>query len=513
MEFSVFLEDCVVIEHIIFSRRESCHGGGVAGDDDFIGTFDFRHAPDDFTREVVTVGDEHSGKVVAGETGPDGVIVSVHHIGASVGEVGQGFGSCGGALADVFELSEVVTEGDDDSLISGAAGEIGGSVEFGCDGDHLDVVSGALEHIEQPLGVTVADEVGVVASDGAGLIGDEGTFEVDSGDLAHEAVFLGGVPDDGDIALIERKIAGNESGQEDFGSAFEYGIGGLHEAVVIEFEGGKIHSDETVDLQVDVFAFHNRKPLYSAVFEQGSRCLIEEGVAVGVGAQDGSGAGVGQRTLDSTFDRLGFALVRNGVDDGFALEDLLDSHGDSLFGNVIEGREPALSELLFAAGFVESDDKISLFGLEVGGGIVEGDVAVLTDSDEGDVDGELGDAFAELFADFLGIGIASVDRSEGHRGDRKLIDETLSQVLTESGGVILGQTDVLVEVEEIDLAPVDVFLILEAAEHFKLAGSGGDDDVGSSLLGEGFADVLCSAGSGGGSEGVFVGINVDFIHF
>ena len=49
-------------------------------------------------------------------------------------------------------------------------------------------------------------------------------------------------------------------------------------------------------------------------------------------------------------------------------------------------REPALAELLPAAGVVELDHEVRLLGLEVGRRVVEGEVAVLADAHEGHVD-------------------------------------------------------------------------------------------------------------------------------
>ena len=54
--------------------------------------------------------------------------------------------------------------------------------------------------------------------------------------------------------------------------------------------------------------------------------------------------------------------------------------------HVLEGRKPAFADLLAAAGLVERDDEVGLGGLEVGRRIVERQVRVLADADEGDVD-------------------------------------------------------------------------------------------------------------------------------
>jgi hypothetical protein len=58
-----------------------------------------------------------------------------------------------------------------------------------------------------------------------------------------------------------------------------------------------------------------------------------------------------------------------------------------LFGNVVEGGKPAFVELLAAAGIVESNDGVGLPCVEIGGRIVESEMAVFSDAHEGDIDG------------------------------------------------------------------------------------------------------------------------------
>ena len=65
----------------------------------------------------------------------------------------------------------------------------------------------------------------------------------------------------------------------------------------------------------------------------------------------------------------------------------MDRHGDRLAGHVVFGGEPALVNLLRLAGVAEIDDDVRLGGIKVGRGIVEGDVGVLPDADQAQIDG------------------------------------------------------------------------------------------------------------------------------
>lgn len=138
--------------------------------------------------------------------------------------------------------------------------------------------------------------------------------------------------------------------------------------------------------------------LTGAASQQRCRGRVEAQRTLLVALQDRGGDVGGDFAFDGVADGFGFAGVGDGADDGGALHDLADAHGDGLAGHVVEGGEPAFAQLLAAAGVVELDDEVGFFGLEVGGRVVEGEVAVFADADEGDVDGvsaeDVGDAGA-----------------------------------------------------------------------------------------------------------------------
>src|SRR5207245_7917523 len=91
--------------------------------------------------------------------------------------------------------------------------------------------------------------------------------------------------------------------------------------------------------------------------------------------------------------------------------------------------EPALADLLPPARFVQGHDEVRGVGLEIGGRIVEGEVAVLADADERDVDRR----GCELASDLAGDARRVVLAVEPMRArDAGLADQPLEQVLAEA---------------------------------------------------------------------------------
>ncbi len=214
-------------------------------------------------------------------------------------------------------------------------------------------------------------------------------------------------------------------------------------------------------------------------------------------ADDGCGVHRRHVALEGDFHRVGLARVGNGVDDAAALHDHAGAHGDGLLGDVVEGREPAFAELLFAADFVEVDDEVRLFCVEVARRVVEGDMAVFTDADEADVDDFVEQVFAELVDGGLEVSGVSWDEVGFLERAGELCDEAFLDVFAEAGRVRFGQADVFVEVEHRDFRPVDAWLLDELRQHVELAGARGDDDAALALFSEGLADFLCTEFGGG----------------
>src|SRR5438876_11097459 len=96
-----------------------------------------------------------------------------------------------------------------------------------------------------------------------------------------------------------------------------------------------------------------------------------------------------ERSFYAAFHRRCFALVGHRADDGARFHDLLNGHRDRLPGHIFKSGKPSFAELLFAAGVVEVDDDVRFFGLKISGRIVEGEMPILTNADESDLDRRL----------------------------------------------------------------------------------------------------------------------------
>src|SRR3972149_4754179 len=104
------------------------------------------------------------------------------------------------------------------------------------------------------------------------------------------------------------------------------------------------------------------------------------------------------RAFDRVLDSQGFACIRNSAHDGSTFHDLADAHRDSLFGHLCQTGEPAFAYLLLAAGRIQVDDDVWIFGLEVSGRIVEGQMAIFSDADAGHINAYAVDQFPQPLA-------------------------------------------------------------------------------------------------------------------
>ena len=68
--------------------------------------------------------------------------------------------------------------------------------------------------------------------------------------------------------------------------------------------------------------------------------------------------------------------------------------------------EPAFAHLLAAAGFIELDDEIRLVGIEIGGRVVEGEVCILTDAGERNINWRRLQLVSNLTDHFAGMALA-----------------------------------------------------------------------------------------------------------
>ena len=149
--------------------------------------------------------------------------------------------------------------------------------------------------------------------------------------------------------------------------------------------------------------------------------------------------------IETSLDGLSFLWSRHDSENLFRFENLIHGHGDGVPGDNVNIGEPSFADLLLAAGLIEIHDNVGLFGAEIGWRIVEGQVTVFTDSDEGDIDRGSADGSIGA-ADYFDRILLAIQKMT--RDDAGFRDEAILQELAETGGMRFGQADVFVEMED-----------------------------------------------------------------
>ena len=131
-----------------------------------------------------------------------------------------------------------------------------------------------------------------------------------------------------------------------------------------------------------------------------------------------------------------------------------------------------------------------------GRGIVEGDVGVLPDADQAQIDGFDRQGLPQPLELARKLGFAVDQR---HLFELHLVNKSALEVFAEARGMGLGQRDIFVKMEHFHPGPVDIAL-QERVKQFKLGSARGKDDARLSFLPDGFPDHLRAQLCGGGSQ-------------
>src|SRR5579859_6398698 len=125
-------------------------------------------------------------------------------------------------------------------------------------------------------------------------------------------------------------------------------------------------------------------------------------------------------TFEAGFYGLRLALVGYDGENFVGLENLARGHGEGSGRHLRNVGEPGFANLLLAAGVIEIYDDVGAVGGEISGRIVEGDVPILSNPKEGDVDGSGGEFAADLPGNCRrigGVAFEQVIRSEEHTSE------------------------------------------------------------------------------------------------
>src|SRR5204862_2902818 len=104
--------------------------------------------------------------------------------------------------------------------------------------------------------------------------------------------------------------------------------------------------------------------------------------------------------------------------------------GDGALRHFVDASEPAFPHLLAPARIVERHDQVRLFGVEISGWIVEGQVTVFADADEGDVNRACRELTPDLPAHLARIAIGLEQVEAGYPGR---LNQPFAQVFAEAG--------------------------------------------------------------------------------
>src|SRR5438477_2606779 len=155
------------------------------------------------------------------------------------------------------------------------------------------------------------------------------------------------------------------------------------------------------------------------------------------------------------------SCIRHETYNLFRLQDLPNAHRNSAFRHILKGWEPSCPQLLSPASFIQSDHNVRLFRFEISRWVIEREMAVLPDSNEGYIDGSR-DQFPSDFANHFCRVFLSMEQMVLRNA--RFPNQSLLQKLAEARWMRLGQPDVLIQVEHLHPLPID---IRQRRKHFQ----------------------------------------------
>src|SRR6202162_3330539 len=218
-------------------------------------------------------------------------------------------------------------------------------------------------------------------------------------------------------------------------------------------------------------------------------------------SQDGRGRHGTDRPIETGFDGLRLAGSGNHGENFLGLENLLHRHRDGALRNSVEILEPTFSDLLQPASLVQCHGDVRLFCIEIGGRIVERDMSIFADTQKRDIDRRSGDGIADA-ADYFGGLLTPIEQVIF--ADTCLRDQSILKKFAETRRVGHGETDIFVEVKELNSLPDDICCGGESFEKFELRRGAGADDTSATLLCDGTTDRGGCLGSRSFAQGNFV---------
>src|SRR5215469_11204064 len=189
--------------------------------------------------------------------------------------------------------------------------------------------------------------------------------------------------------------------------------------------------------------------------------VVEIDEDIRVRAQDRCRSEGADFAVKTFLDRLRFACVGNNTENFLGFENLGTGHRDGATGHLLQALEPALAQLLTPASIIEIDHQERFRGSKIGWRIVEGQVSILPDADEGDVNRSFADLSRNLGNGLLRISVAL---EEVIVDDSNFVEQALAKIFLKAGRVIARQADVFVQMKHLDIFPVHSGNLCELVE-------------------------------------------------
>ena len=201
---------------------------------------------------MVSIRNDHCGEIITSHTGPDHVFVTVDHIRATIAEVCQKFCSGFGGAFHIFQLSQLVSAGNNDTFCSNMRDKFRHSGDFGSHCQQLDITIGTIHDIIKERSIGSQDEFRNVSSDSTGLRRNERSFQMCTGDLFQQTVSFCGMIHDSEIPEVNLTGTGHDRRQKQICSGCKNVISGFQKLIFGQIGSRKIHSHVSVDLKVSI---------------------------------------------------------------------------------------------------------------------------------------------------------------------------------------------------------------------------------------------------------------------
>src|SRR2546425_4165126 len=166
------------------------------------------------------------------------------------------------------------------------------------------------------------------------------------------------------------------------------------------------------------------------------------------------------------FDRLRLSFVWHDAEDVSRFENLADRHGDRLARDLLGTAKPSFTDLLAPASLIKCHDDVRFFSIKIGRGIVERQMPVLAYADKGRINCLATNQFSQTTT--LYRRISSIPVHDMKCPWMYMAHDAFVKILPKTRRMRFGKSDILVQMKEGGLGPINIRLLNQGLEKFKL---------------------------------------------